>query len=181
LRSSARELNEVLTVSDEVLEYQRALSKSQDLLNAKNSPEALQELTQAEAKAQKADLLESLEAKHKALIDGAKEKYKGLGNFGHSEDYAAYEGKLMNKGSSKYEPTFSQFEPINAKSAQEYEEAIRDLYGSASFSNRKYQAIVDGEKVNGIADNVTELSGKSVAIEAKFVKDWAKSIRNPDS
>ena len=42
LRSSARELNEILKVSDEVLEYQRVLSKSQDILNAKNNPEGEQ-------------------------------------------------------------------------------------------------------------------------------------------
>jgi hypothetical protein len=46
-----------------VLEYQRVLSKSQDILNAKNSPEALQELTQAEGKAQKTRILKELGSK----------------------------------------------------------------------------------------------------------------------
>ena len=64
LRSSARELNDILKVSDEVLEHQRVLSKSQDVLNAKNNPEMLQKLTQVEGKAQKADLLEELNDSH---------------------------------------------------------------------------------------------------------------------
>ena len=32
-----------------------------------------------------------------------------------------------------------------------------------------------------MADNVTSVDGKSVAIEAKYVEDWSKSIRNPNS
>ena len=36
-------------------------------------------------------------------------------------------------------------------------------------------------KVNGIADNVTKIGGKNVAVEAKFVADWSTSIRNPAS
>ena len=48
------------------------------------------------------------------------------------------------------------------------------------FSARQYQAVVDGKLVSGVADNVAELNGKRVAIEAKWVKgDWNKSIKNP--
>ena len=31
------------------------------------------------------------------------------------------------------------------------------------------------------ADNVATINGKSTAIEAKFVDDWSKSLRNPNS
>ncbi|TFB30275.1 hypothetical protein [Pedobacter alluvionis] len=33
--------------------------------------------------------------------------------------------------------------------------------------------------VNGVADNVVNINGKTVAIEAKFVEDWNKTLRNP--
>lgn len=58
---------------------------------------------------------------------------------------------------------------------------MRDLYGETSFSARQYTAVVDGKLVNGVADNVAEITGKRVAVEAKFVDDWAKSLRNPAS
>nr|WP_314499563.1 polymorphic toxin-type HINT domain-containing protein [uncultured Chryseobacterium sp.] len=64
--------------------------------------------------------------------------------------------------------------------AQEYEDAIQDLYGgAANFNSRQYSAIVDGQLVNGVADNVVNINGRTVAIEAKFVEDWNKSLRNP--
>ncbi|MCL5247609.1 hypothetical protein M4I21_17455 [Cellulophaga sp. 20_2_10] len=68
------------------------------------------------------------------------------------------------------------------KNWQSYEKQIQDLYGgAASFNKRKYRAIVDGKRVNGIADNVTSINGKNVAVEAKYTKDWSKSLRNPNS
>lgn len=70
---------------------------------------------------------------------------------------------------------------IGAKTWQEYEAGVRSIYGEASFSAREYVTIVDGKRVRGIADNVAEIGGKNVAIEAKFVDDWAKSLRNPAS
>jgi hypothetical protein len=71
---------------------------------------------------------------------------------------------------------------INAKTWQEYEKYIRQLYGEKTFGDRQYQAIVNGELVDGVADNVTIINGKNVAIEAKFVKgNWADSIMNPRS
>ena len=64
--------------------------------------------------------------------------------------------------------------------AQQYEDDIQDLYGgAANFNSRQYTAIVDGQLVNGVADNVAVINGKNVAIEAKFVEDWNKSLRNP--
>jgi hypothetical protein len=69
---------------------------------------------------------------------------------------------------------------INAKTWQEYEKSIRQLYGEKTFGDRQYQAIVNGKLVDGVADNVTVINGKNVAIEAKFVKgSWADSIMNP--
>jgi len=70
---------------------------------------------------------------------------------------------------------------IGAKTWQQYEKGIRGLYGEASFSSRQYSAVVDGQVVNGVADNVAEIAGKRVAVEAKFVDNWASSLRNPAS
>ena len=48
-------------------------------------------------------------------------------------------------------------------------------------SQRKYRAMIGGKQVNGIADRVVDINGRNVTIEAKYVKDWSKSIRNPNS
>ena len=64
---------------------------------------------------------------------------------------------------------------------QSYEKGVRGLYGVVPFSERQYEALVDGKWVSGVADNVVTIGGKNTAIEAKFVDDWAKSIRNPAS
>ncbi|MDY7560886.1 hypothetical protein QN366_21915 [Pseudomonas sp. CCC3.2] len=53
--------------------------------------------------------------------------------------------------------------------------------GTTAFEERQFEAIVDGKVVNGVADEVATIGGKSTAIEAKFVDDWASSIRNPES
>lgn len=39
--------------------------------------------------------------------------------------------------------------------------------------------MIGGKQVNGIADRVVDINGRNVTIEAKYVKDWSKSIRNP--
>ncbi len=65
--------------------------------------------------------------------------------------------------------------------AQSYESGVRGMYGDTAFAERKYTAIVDGQRVNGVADEVAVIGGKPTAIEAKFVDDWASSIRNPES
>ena len=41
--------------------------------------------------------------------------------------------------------------------------------------------MIGGKQVNGIADRVVDINGRNVTIEAKYVKDWSKSIRNPNS
>ncbi len=53
--------------------------------------------------------------------------------------------------------------------------------GKLPQAQREYRAIVGGKQVNGIADHVVDINGKSVAVDAKYVKDWSKSIRNPNS
>jgi filamentous hemagglutinin len=78
-------------------------------------------------------------------------------------------------------PGASAAPKIGAKTWQQYEKGVQGLYGEASFSARQYTAVVDGKLVNGVADNVAEIAGKRVAVEAKFVEDWAKSLRNPAS
>ena len=66
--------------------------------------------------------------------------------------------------------------------ARKYEQQIQDMYGGKlPQSHREYRTMVKGKQVNGIADHVVDVNGKSVAIEAKYVKDWSKSIRNPNS
>ncbi|MBB6275014.1 DUF6531 domain-containing protein [Porphyromonas circumdentaria] len=66
--------------------------------------------------------------------------------------------------------------------ARKYEQQIQDMYGGKlPQSQREYRAMIGGKQVNGIADHVVDINGKNVAIEAKYVKDWSKSIRNPNS
>jgi hypothetical protein len=79
------------------------------------------------------------------------------------------------------EATAAVTRSIGAKTWQEYESGIRRLYGASSVGSRKFKTVVDGKVVNGVADNITTIGGRSVAVEAKFVNDWAKSIRNPAS
>jgi len=65
--------------------------------------------------------------------------------------------------------------------AKTYEADIRGLYGEVPFQKRTYEAFVNGGWVNGVADNVAVLNGRATAIEAKYVRDWSKSLRNPAS
>ncbi|MBI0473304.1 RHS repeat domain-containing protein, partial [Pectobacterium parmentieri] len=66
--------------------------------------------------------------------------------------------------------------------ARKYEEKIQDMYGGKlPQSAREYSSIVNGNKVNGIADHVVSINGRNTAIEAKYVEDWGRSIRNPES
>lgn len=55
--------------------------------------------------------------------------------------------------------------------AQSYEDALRDVYGNVPYSERQYTTIVNGQRVNGVADNVTIVDGQRTAVEAKFVED----------
>lgn len=62
-----------------------------------------------------------------------------------------------------------------------YEESVRNHYGDVPFTQSKYEVMVNAELVDGIADNVVSVNGRDIAIGAKFVDDWEKSLRNPDS
>ena len=37
------------------------------------------------------------------------------------------------------------------------------------FGQRQYEALVDGQWGDGVADNVVQIGGKNTAIEAKYV------------
>jgi hypothetical protein len=65
--------------------------------------------------------------------------------------------------------------------AKTYEADVRSIYGDVPFQQRTYEAFVDGNWVNGVADNVVVLNGRNTAIEAKYVDDWVTSLRNPAS
>ena len=60
-----------------------------------------------------------------------------------------------------------------------YESGVRDLYENVSFAQRQYEAKLNGQTVNGVADNV--VLDQNIAIEAKYVEDWTTSLRNPES
>jgi hypothetical protein len=59
-----------------------------------------------------------------------------------------------------------------------YEAGVQGMYNGTPY---KYSTLVNGQEVNGIADTVTSVAGKQTAVEAKFVEDWATSLRNPAS
>ena len=63
-----------------------------------------------------------------------------------------------------------------------YETGVRGLYGGDSaVSARRFIAALDGKQVPSTADAVAVIGGKSTAVEAKFVDDWTRSLRNPGS
>jgi len=65
--------------------------------------------------------------------------------------------------------------------AQSYENAVQGMYTNAPLADRQFTAVVNGQRVRGIADDVAIVAGRDTAIEAKFVDDWVSSIRNPAS
>ncbi|MDB0578826.1 DUF637 domain-containing protein, partial [Ralstonia solanacearum] len=65
--------------------------------------------------------------------------------------------------------------------AQTYESAVQKMYNNAPHADREYTAIVNGQRVNGVADDVTTINGRVTAVEAKYVDDWSTSLRNPNS
>lgn len=62
--------------------------------------------------------------------------------------------------------------------ARPYEANVRAPYPKTTFKARTFTAVVNGERTTGVADAVGE---DDTAADAKYVKNWAKSIRNPDS
>jgi len=73
---------------------------------------------------------------------------------------------------------------VDAKTWQQYEEAVSRLWGGrSSHRERMFTTVVDGELAEGVADNVAKLGRLRVAVEAKFVQraGWGSSLRNPGS
>jgi filamentous hemagglutinin len=62
-----------------------------------------------------------------------------------------------------------------------YQSGVQSIYNNAAFADRQYTAVVNGRRVNGVADDVIIVGDKRTAIEAKYVDDWSTSIRNPAS
>ena len=66
-------------------------------------------------------------------------------------------------------------------SAPSYEAAIRSIYPKISEQARSYRALMDGKWLRGKADTVARIFGKKTGIEIKYVRNWSKSILNPNS
>jgi hypothetical protein len=65
--------------------------------------------------------------------------------------------------------------------AASYEIGVRNLYGDLPISERRFDGVVDGRDVSGVADNTTSINRKLTAVDAKYVDDWGASLRNPAS
>ena len=65
--------------------------------------------------------------------------------------------------------------------AASYETGVRNLYGDLPIAERRFKIVVDGRTVSIVVDSTTSLNRKLTAVEAKYVDDWATSLRNPAS
>ncbi|GEM_PF-2250901 len=66
--------------------------------------------------------------------------------------------------------------------AASYETGVRNLYGDLPISQRRFEVVdLDGTEVSGIADSIISIDGELIAVDAKYVDDWATSLRNPGS
>ena len=110
----------------------------------------------------------------KGLVTGGAKALAGL-----SDEALALTDNVA--GTFKSTPAVSVSGARAIDKATDYEQAVRGLYGDAAFAERQFSAIVDGQRVNGIADDVVTIDGLPTAVEAKLVDDWATSLRNPDS
>ena len=61
----------------------------------------------------------------------------------------------------------NQVAQTGARTAEEYENAIRLLYGGIPFAQAGYNTVANGRRVLGVADHALQWEGRSVAIEAK--------------
>ncbi|KIC36644.1 hypothetical protein RA27_21965 [Ruegeria sp. ANG-R] len=104
-----------------------------------------------------------------------------LGNFDYFAKVASECCNATNKGAFRTTDAVSVTGARSIDKAQSYETGVREIYGGASLSDRSFTVIVDGRRVNGIADDVTVINGRTTAVDAKFTDDWATSIRNPNS
>ena len=59
-----------------------------------------------------------------------------------------------------------------------YEASVRAPYPVTELQARTFSAVVNGESTTGVADAAAD---ENTAVDAKYVKNWSKSIRNPDS
>jgi hypothetical protein len=68
----------------------------------------------------------------------------------------------------------------NSGAWQCYENLVTNLYGGrAALGSRSFTGAATG--LNRIADNVVEQGGRTIAVEAKRIGNWSKSIYNPGS
>jgi len=103
-----------------------------------------------------------------------------LGNLGAGLETASEYVNATNRGFGSTDAiTVSGTRAIDK--AVSYENGVRTQYTGARFFEREFSAVVDGQRVNGVADDVTIIGGKPTAVEAKFTENWATSPRNPDS
>jgi hypothetical protein len=65
--------------------------------------------------------------------------------------------------------------------AASYEIGVRSLYGDLSISQRRFEFVLNGKHVICVADNIISMDGELTAVDAKYVDDWAMSLRNPAS
>lgn len=63
--------------------------------------------------------------------------------------------------------------------SRSYEAGVRGLYPEVALEARRFRVLEDGRWVTREADSVAMISGQRTAIDAKFVDDWATSLRNP--
>lgn len=105
-------------------------------------------------------------------LAGVRPKVKG--------DFDPSDPTLSVKGDQLFEtaPVAADGKTIGER-ADSYENGVRANYDNATPEERRYQTLVDGKMVSGVADDVTNIDGKLTAVEAKYVDDWTKSIRNP--
>lgn len=61
--------------------------------------------------------------------------------------------------------------------AKDYESQVQAIYDNAK--QREFSVLIDGQMQNRIADAVANIGDDLVAIEAKYVDNWGKSISNP--
>ncbi|EEE35495.1 hypothetical protein RKLH11_4173 [Rhodobacteraceae bacterium KLH11] len=104
-----------------------------------------------------------------------------LGNFDYFAKIASECCNAPNKGAFRTTDAVGVTGTRAIDKAQSYETGVREIYGGASLSDRSFTVIFDGRRVNGIADDVTVINGRTTAVDAKFTDDWANSIRNPNS
>lgn len=65
--------------------------------------------------------------------------------------------------------------------ARTFETGVRAQYPEGKMADRTFSTVTNGERISGVADGAADIHGKTTAIEAKYVANWSRSIRNPAS